>query len=73
MLTEREMVIAKIGFTKGLVVLTNDNKDWIGKPITPEVATEKLRDFCKKHFFTFEQGLDLEQEIDQMLGDSTLT
>ncbi len=73
MLTEREMLIAKIGITKGLVVLTNNNMNWIGKPITPEVATERLRSYCKQHFFTFEQGLDLEQEIDLMFEDSTLT
>lgn len=63
-LTEREMLIAKISLMQGVVICTK---------VTPEEATEKLKGFCGKHGFTFVEALELEKEIDQMLGDDTLT
>lgn len=62
-LTEREMLIAKIAIIQGVVSCTS---------LTPEKATERLKEFCKQHGFTFQYGLDLEGEVDQMLGDDTL-
>jgi len=62
-LTEKEMLIAKIGVLSGCVAT--------GKA-TPEKATEVLKFNASVHGFSFEDALKLEQEIDQMLGDSTL-
>lgn len=63
-LTEKEMLIAKIGVLSGIVAV-----DYT----TPIKATEKLKYICKGHGYTFQEALKLEKEIDQMLGDSTLT
>ena len=62
-LTEREMLIAKICLLKGVVA--------VGKT-TPEKATDKLKYIAKQHGVTFEEALQLEAELDQMLGDDTL-
>ena len=60
-LTEKEMLCAKIGVLSGVVALD---------AASPEEATDKLKKICQQHGFTFEQALELEKEIDQMLGDS---
>lgn len=62
-LTEREMLIAKIGILSGIVAVHFT---------TPEKATAKLESFCGKHGFSLVQALKLEEEIGQMLEDSTL-
>jgi len=63
-LTEREMLIAKIGLLQGTVFCEKMSK---------EKATDLLKIHAKKHGFSFEESLELEKTIDQMLGDDTLT
>jgi len=65
--TEREMLIAKIGIMSGVVVCNGRTEKIRIK------ATEKLKKECAKHGFTFEYGLELEEAVDQMFGDDTLT
>jgi len=62
-LTEREMLIAKIGLLEGLVA---------SKKSTPKKASQVLKNNCEMHGFNYEDALNLEAEIDQMFGDSTL-
>jgi len=64
MLTEKEMLVAKIGLLSGAVVFGKQNRI---------KATEILMIHAEKHGFTTKEALDLEEEIDQMLGDDTLT
>jgi len=54
---------AKIGVLSGIVAT-----DFT----TPEKATKVLEKICVNHGFTFIAALKLAEEIDQMLGDSTL-
>lgn len=61
-LSEREMLIAKIAITQGMVSLGH---------MTPEKATEELKLWAVQHHYSFEDALLLEKEIDQMFGDDT--
>ena len=57
------MLIGKICLIKGVVA--------VGRT-TPEKATDRLKLIAEQHGSTFEEALQLEAELDQMLGDDTL-
>jgi len=64
MLTEKEMLCCKIGLMQGAVIFGRENRI---------KATEVLIKQGKKHGYSARRSLALEEELDQMLGDDTLT
>jgi len=62
-LTEREMLIAKIGTLGGAVV---------SGMITGQKAFSRLKKIAERHGFRFNDAIILQNEIDEMLKDSTL-
>lgn len=62
--SEREMLICKIGLIQGLKAVDQ---------ITREQAIEMLIPIAKVHNVSLQFALQLEHDLDQMLGDSTKT
>ena len=61
--TEREMLICKIGLIQGLKACDHINR---------EEAIKMLIPVAKAHKVSIKYALELESQLDQMLGDSCL-
>jgi|TARA_B100000470_G_C19514428_1_gene268949 hypothetical protein len=61
--SEREMLICKIGLLQGIKAV-----DFI----TREQAIELTEKIAKAHHVSLQFALQLEHDLDQMLGDSTI-